>query len=182
MTIKAFGNPFSAANIRQYRNTVPSSVITNTTSESAFDVFMTIAANALKVGTCINLRYFGIYSTAVAPPSLTKRIRFGGLTGTSLLSSGSITSLPSLGSNLGIAFQGDFRVISVGATGSIECHGVTTLQTAVGIAVTANASNTAPITIDTTVASDFVATMQMGSASSSNQFQLRVMTVDIWDP
>lgn len=172
---------FSAANIRRYKNSAPSTVITNTVSESAFDVFMTIPANSLRVGTCINMRYFGIYSTAVAPPSLTKRIRFGGLTGTSLLSSGSITSLPSLGSNLGITFQGDFRVVSIGASGSIECHGVTTLQTAVGIAVTANASNTAVVTIDTTVAADFVATMQMGSASSGNQFQVRVMTIDIWD-
>lgn len=183
MSIKAMTpGSFTAANIRQYRNPVPSSVVTNTTAETVFDVFPTIEANTLKVGTVLDFHFYGIFNTGVVAPSLIGRARFGGLTGAVLLTTGTVNTLVGSLSNQGFYATGRFIVRSLGVTGSIECQGITSLATAVGAGLLAFMPNSAPITINTTIDNDLVGTVQMGSASASNTFQVRVLTVDVWDP
>lgn len=172
---------FRSSMIRQYRNTVPSTVITNTTAETAFDVFPTIRANTLKVGSVVDFHFYGIYSTDVIAPTLIGRARFGGLSGVLALSTGTLSTLVGNLSDFGFFAQGRFLCRTIGATGTLECQGFTSLQTAVGLGLATHMPNSAVITVDTTVDAALVATLQMGTASPNNKFQARILTVDIWE-
>lgn len=181
-TAGSAGSSFSAVNIRQYRNPGPSSVITNTTAETVFDVFPTILANTLKVGTVIDFHFYGIYNTALVAPSLIGRARFGGLTGAVLLTTGTLITVVGSLNDQGFYATGRFIVRSLGVTGTMECQGFTSLATALSAGLAVHLENTNVVTVNTTIDNDLVGTIQMGTASPSNTFQVRILTVDIWDP
>lgn len=178
-----FGSSFQAALIRQYVNPTPSSVIASTAAESAFDVFPTIPANSLKVGTVIDYQCYGIYGTALLAPSITCRARLGGLGGNLLFSTGAMGSLVGSLSNIGWESIGRFIVRAIGAAGSIESQGFSSW--ALGLLGTqgVHLTNGGVVSgLNTTIDQDLVMTIQFNTSSAQNTAQIRSLTYDIWNP
>lgn len=177
------GGAFQAALIRQFVNASPSSVIASTAAESAFDVFPTIPANSLKVGTVIDYQCYGIYGTALIAPSITCRARLGGLGGSLLFTTGSMGSLVGSLSNIGWLSWGRMVVRAIGAAGSMEVQGFTSW--ALGLLGTQGVHlvNSGVIAgLDTTVDQPLVMTIQFNTSSAQNFAQIRSLTYDIWNP
>lgn len=178
-----FGGSFQAALIRQYVNPSPSNVVVSTNAETAFDVFPTIAANSLKVGTVIDYQCYGIYGTALIAPSITCRARLGGLGGSLLFTTGGMGSLIGSLSNIGWLSWGRFVVRAIGAAGSVEAQGFSSW--ALGLLGTQGVHlvNSGVIAgLDTTVDQPLVMTIQFNTSSAQNFAQIRSLTYDIWNP
>lgn len=178
-----FGSSFQAALIRQYVNPNPSSVIASTAAESAFDIFPTIPANTLKVGTVIDYQCYGVYSTALLAPSIRGRARWGGLGGAVLLDTGAMGSLVGSQANIGWLSYGRFEVRSIGVNGSIEAQGFTSW--ALGLLGTQGVHliNSGVITgLDTTIDQPLVMSVQFNTSSANNSAQIRSLTYDVWQP
>lgn len=177
------GSNFQAALIRQYVNPNPSSVIASTNAESAFDVFPTIAANSLQVGTVIDYQCYGIYGTALVAPTINCRARLGGLGGTLLFATGAMGSLVGSLSNIGWLSWGRLVVRAIGAAGSMEVQGFTSW--ALGLLGTQGVHlvNSGVVTgLNTTIDQSLVMTIQFNTSSASNFAQIRSLTYDIWNP
>jgi hypothetical protein len=143
--------------------------VTGTTSETTLMANTTIPANALAVGTVLTTWMAGsITIPATSTPSITFRLRWGGITGV-LLS----TWTWSFGSNptaYSLGWVGDFRFISIttGASGSLEGDGWMAADTAfAGLS-----SSTA--TVDTTTSKVLLFTAQPSLSTVSVSQRLMV--------
>lgn len=164
-----------------YANTtVPAgNTINNTDVEVAFESKYTIPANSLTAGQVIKVSLRGTYSTAVLAPTITGRIRYGGLVGTLLITSGTISALVGATSDRGWHGDATFIVDTIGGSGTIEAQASMQFATAASAALTILPVNTSTIVFDSATTSDLVATVQWGTADSSNSITLREMVVEI---
>lgn len=144
-------------------------------SDVAFTSSYTIPANSLTVGAVIRVRCWGVYSTSVIAPMITLKLKLGSIT---MVSSGAISGVASV-TNAGWWGLADLTVQSLGSTGSIEAQGYGVLSTAATTGLSVNATNTAPVTIDTTVDEMVTVTVQWSASSASNSITLRELPINI---
>jgi hypothetical protein len=159
-----------------YVNTAPSTTITNTTAETAFDTKYTIPANTLQPGSVIKVRWQGIAPSTNATDTLLIRLRLGGVAGTAL----AVGTATDVANNA--VFGGDAAIIvrTIGAAGTFVAAGEhTEAPAASGTAVLDVFEITASTAIDTTVDQDLVVTATWSVASAANQVRLDVMVVEV---
>jgi len=156
--------------------TVPAgNTVANTSVETFFTSSYVIPPSALVAGMVVRVKLFGTYSTGVIAPSLTLRIYFGS---TVLISSGAITTVAGV-TNEGWSGEGLFIVQITGATGTIEAQGLSEFSTAATAALFINMDNTAPITVNTTIAQTVQVSAQWGgTVAASDTITLREMTIE----
>lgn len=157
--------------------TVPGgNTIANTTTPAAFTSSYTIPANSLAVGSVIRVKLYGIYSTAIAPPTLSLTLALGG---TTILASGAVTMVGSLTNN-GWWADALLTVTAIGASGTVEAQGYAEFSTAATTGLSLDLTNTAAIgSVDTTGTLALTVTAQWSAASASNSIQLREMIVEV---
>lgn len=165
-------------------NTVLSgtSIVSNTTTETSVGT-VTIPANSLVAGAVYRVKVMGLASVTGAP-TLTMRLRIGGTGGSQLITSGTITASSGV-QNKPIEFEAYFTCLSTGASGNHRAWARTTetlsLATNNG-PTTSSVSRLDSLTFDlasnTTIDRDLVATVQWGTASSSNTFIALVKTME----
>ena len=165
-------------------NSAPSTAITNTANETVFDQFYTFPSQSQRSTqptTLIRLKAYGIYSTGLVNLGLTLRVRWGGLSGTLLCSSGSITLAVSA-NNSGWFVDSMILIQGIGAGGMMESQGYASF-TAGAVSVNAlSMANAGTFSVDMTGASDLVVTAQWGTAAAANSIQMRTCVIDIDGP
>lgn len=153
--------------------------IANTAAQTAFASSYTLPANSLSVGSTIKLKLYGVYSTALAAPTITVVLKIGTVT---VLTTGVISALVPATSSLGWLAEATLIVTAIGASGTIECQGFGEFDTSVTAGLMINLTNTAAQAIDTTAGKAITVAVTWGTASASNSITLRVMTVEIGNP
>lgn len=110
--------------------TADGTAIANTTTETIIFPDKTIPANLLADGKVLSLYAWGKFSTTTGPPTLRFRLRWGGVAGTVLADSGTITTIASVTNAMfGIFLQLICRVN--GSSGALLVMGQATLYGAV---------------------------------------------------
>ena len=125
-----------------------------------------IPANLLEVGSLVRVKAWGRFSTT-ATPTLLIGIYYGGVSGVAVCATSALTSI-SGATNTTWRLEGEFRVRSVGSSGTVigaaSAYGITA-TTAVAMAP---ATAPATATVDTTAAKALTVGAQWGTASASN--------------
>lgn len=159
--------------------TADGTAIANTTTETIIFPNITIPANYLQDGRVLRLVAFGRHSTT-ATPTLTFRLRWGGVAGTQICASGAITC----GSGVTAAMWRLEAIIQVRANGSAgsvfavgeaevaedaaNTVGSATNATAVGLMGSAGVATPAAVTVDLTADTALAISAQWSAASASN--------------
>lgn len=165
-------------------NAGPSSVITNNTAETAFDQVFTFPAQAQRYiapTSILRLRGYGLISTGLLNTGCTLRLRWGGVSGTLIASTGGLTLAISQ-SNAGWYFNVYCRIDAVGSPGAMEAQGNIQFESGLLTVLSNHLTNTTTMVIDTAAATDIALTAQWGTAQASNQISIRAMTVEIDGP
>lgn len=146
--------------------------VANTTTETVVFPNVTIPGNYLQDGRTLRLRVFGKYSTT-GTPTLTFKVRWGGVTGTVIATTAAITT-PSSVTNALFDIELLITTRSNGSTGTVMANGEVTLHTGsagspTDAAFTAG-GQTAPATatLDLTADTALSVTATWGTASASN--------------
>jgi hypothetical protein len=141
-------------------------------STSATDVSpapqVTIAANSLFRGQRIHVVSYGIFSNT-GTPTLNLGVYYGGVAGTALATSGAVTTTTGA-TSWPFRMEFDFEVITVGSTGTIWGNGLVWFPTSL-TATTPQwipATQTMPVTVDTTAAKTLTLGATWGTNSASN--------------
>lgn len=169
---------------RTYINSVASNTVTSTTTETAFDQVFTLPSQAIddvKVNTLIRLSAAGTMSTGILNLGFTFRMRFGGISGTVLASTGGVSVAASL-SDGGWIFKSDIYVRSVGFSGTGECQSNGSFQGGALTSLPVFMPNTGTFPIDTSVSNDIVLTAQWGTSTANNAITMRSIVVDWYTP
>lgn len=160
--------------------TVDGTAIANSTTETVIFPNVTIAANYLEDSRNIEIIAQGKFSTTTGPPTLRFRLRWGGVSGTLIADSGTITTVASV-TNAIWEVRLLVQVRSNGATGTVVTIGEAKLYGAAaptvgsatgapGIAAMSAGGITAPAatTVDLTADTALSLTAQWSAASASN--------------
>ena len=164
-----------------YINSGPSSVITNTVTETVFDQIFTYPSQSqrsVQPNILVRLKAYGIYSTGLLNLTLTLRARWGGIAGAILCSSGVLALAPSA-ANAGWSFDLALLIQAIGISGALEGQGYGSFSAGLLSILPAHMPNASTFIIDTTSASDLVLTAQWGTAAAANQIQLRTCVVEV---
>jgi hypothetical protein len=153
---------------------------TDTVDNSVSEVSFTSISPALlgsdaapRAGDVIVIKGAGTYGTT-GTPTLNLKVKLGTVV---LASTGAITMGSSI-SNRGFSFEVKVTLMSVGAAGTVEAHGCVTFSTASATSALVSLFSTAPIAVDTNVASSVSVTAQWGTASASNTITLRQLYIE----
>jgi hypothetical protein len=105
--------------------------ILNTTTETIVAPDYTFAANDPQIvpGAAFHIRcWFDISNVVTTPGNVTFRVRWGGVAGTVLASSGAISMDTTARSNFSGGLEADFIWRTIGSAGSAFCQGLVTLN------------------------------------------------------
>lgn len=153
-----------------YVNTAASTAVSNTTTETAFDVAFSFPANSLKVGDVLRIKFQGIATATNSTDTLAINLKLGSVT---------VLALAAVDVANNDIFQGEMDVIvrTIGASGTIVAHGVAPV---IGAPVTATvrARHLASSTLDTTAAAAVTVTATWSVASASNSCRLDALSVE----
>lgn len=157
--------------------------INTTAAETVIYGNITIPGNYISDGRALKLRVKGKWSTTTGTVTVVFRLRWGGVAGTLLCATGTITQLVSITNGL-FDIEIDLIVRTNGATGTIMANGVArvfaatapTIGSATGapaIAPMTAGGQTAPaaVTVDLTADTALAITAQMGASNASNIIQ-----------
>jgi hypothetical protein len=167
-----------------YVNPVPSTPITNTAAETAFDQFFTFPSQSQRaVGnpTVIRIKAYGIYSSGLINLGINLRMRWGGLSGQSILTLLS-DSVGMSASNSGWSMEGILTIQGGGTAAAMEVQGYYSFSVGAAGIDSDHLANASTFTIDTTVPSDLVITAQWTIAAAANSIQLRSCIVEVDGP
>lgn len=155
--------------------------VLNTVSETILCPDYTFAADSLEVGDAFKYTLYGDMSTVITTPgTITCRLRWGGVSGTALATSGAFAPDPTAASTT-LSYWMEYYLVcrSVGATGSIFAMGnmfLSDVDDATVSTITANLamrqippSAPAAVTVNTTVASALSPTIQFSVATATTQ-------------
>ena len=144
--------------------------LTNPTTETAFASQATFAAGYLGTGQTFRLDIAGTYTvpSGTLNPTALPKIKIGA---TAIASAPALTVGTGTGINYGYIGYADCVIIAVGATGSVNCGGQITFQTATGLTPqTATVIFTSPlITVDTTIDNTFTASFTTAPSAAGTQ-------------
>lgn len=165
-----------------YRQIASSAAITNTTTETAFDKFPTIAANGLVGSSVLRARGYQRVSTGLLAGTLTCQLRYGGIAGVVLWTMPLAVTLVPLQIDKILQFDVSVLVRSAGASGTCRAWGSVTYRVAAGsdIGLVQVAGSVMDVIIDTTAAKDLVWTVQFSVADAANTSTLEGYTVEAW--
>jgi hypothetical protein len=157
--------------------------VANTVTETIIFPNVTVPANYLQDGRTLRLRAIGKHSTT-GTPTLTFRLRWGGVTGTVIAVTGAITTGSAVANAL---FDIDLlmTVRSNGSTGTVMCNGSARVHSSAGTPAVGSATNQpaevgmtaggqavpAAVTLDLTVDTALAITATWSAASASNTLQ-----------
>lgn len=159
--------------------TADGTAVTANGTETIIFPNVTIPANYMQDGRALSIYAWGRFSTTTGPPTLRIRARWGGVAGTLLADSGTITTVASVTNAI---WEVTLNVTTRlnGSTGTLFMTGKTNLYGAVaptvgsatgapGVAAMGSAGITAPaaVTVDLTTDTAFSLTATWSSASNS---------------
>lgn len=171
----------SASQRRSYINGSPSNTVTNTTTETAFDQVFTLPSQSQQTvtqNTAIRLQAWGIMSSGLLNLGFTFRLRWGGISGTIIATTGSINVASSLSDN-GWFADAVIMIRSTGASGTAEAQSFLAMQSGALGSLSSYMSNTTTFAIDTTVPNDLQFTGQWGVSVGANSIQMRALLASI---
>lgn len=165
--------------------TADGAAVANTTTETIVFPNVTLAANYMQDGRFLRLRAAGRWSNVVtAVPTVTWRIRWGGVGGTVLAASGAITTPATATTNALWDMVATIQTRANGATGSLFCilkilmcedaaptFGTVTNYGVVSLGGSAGVATPAAVTVDLTADTALSFTAQWSAASVSNTLQ-----------
>ena len=157
--------------------------ILNTTSETIICPDYTFSANDPRIyqGAAFNIRaWFDVSNVVTTPGTLTLRIRWGGVAGTVLATTGAISLSTTARSNYSGSIDADLVVRSIGSAGSMFCMGRAFLNDVPvaadslpqGIYTMGSAGANVPAVVgslDTTTAKALAVTAQFSVATATTQ-------------
>ena len=159
--------------------TADGTAVANSTTETIAFPNVTIPGNFLQDGRSLRVRVFGKHSTT-ATPTLTFRLRWGGVTGTVVVASGAITCGSAV-TNAPWEIDLILTTRSNGSTGTVMGNGsvsvwddaaptVGSTTNVPGVSALCAGGGVAPaaVTLDLTVDTALSITAQWGTASASN--------------
>lgn len=154
--------------------------VANTTTETILFPNVLIPANYMADGRALELKGFAKWSTTTGTVTHVYKVRWGGVAGTVLATSGTVTLLVSITNGV-IEFEVKIQTRSNGATGTllVDGHSRTFAATAptIGSATGAPAlapwtaggqTAPAPVTVDLTADTSLAVSLTHGAASASN--------------
>ncbi len=157
-------------------STTVSADVVNTT-ETLLTPISTIPfpANQAAIGSTIRLRFWGRQTkTGIGSPSANFRLRFGGLTGTVLLSTSALANTTAQ-TNGPFFFDVEITFRTIGAAGTVWANAIiisgTTSTTLVPVSVALATTGIGPIatvTVDTTALSDIALTVEYSANTAGN--------------
>ncbi len=151
---------------RAYSSVADSSAIANTTTTTDFDVYFTIPANTLTVGTSYRLKAFGHYTTSGTPGTFALSIVMG-----STLVTNTLTPTKNVTKN-GWTIDALLTVRSIGAAGTIVVGAFASMDDGITKNTAAVSSTSTPAVIDTTASIDLKIALKMSVASATNAMTL----------
>jgi hypothetical protein len=176
-------NPASGLFIAAVPVVIFSQIAKVTVSNSAAETTIltaapSIAAAALLAGSVIRIRFSGLYSTAVAAPTLTVKIKLGGV----VVASSAISNL--LASASALSFEGEALVTcwTTGAGGTVQGGGNVqyTAVSATGARNFGDLNNAgATAAANTTIANTLDVTVQFGTANVSNIVAINTALIEL---
>lgn len=169
--------------------TADGTAIASTASETIIFPNVTIPGNYLQDGRVLRLVAYGRHSTT-GTPTLTFRLRWGGVAGTVLAASGAITTGSAV-SNAMWRLEALIQVRSNGSSGTVftvgevelgedtaNSVGSATNATAVGLMGSAGVATPAAVTVDLTADTALSITATWSASSASNTLTGHVYTIE----
>lgn len=170
--------------------TASGTAIANSTTETILFPNVTIPGNYLQDGRALRLRAFGAYGTT-ATPTLILSLRLGGVAGTVIAKSSTLTTTSATGSGASMTAPWSFDAIiqtrSNGSSGTLMSNGEAIFYTSSGTVLAGTVTNygepvplcsgstggTTPVavTVDLTVDQALSFTATWGTANSANSIQ-----------
>lgn len=160
-----------------YLNTAASSAITNTANETAFDQFFTFPSQSQRYlvppPLLLRMQAYGLVSTGLINLGMRLRVRWGGVSGSVLLDTGTLTLAGSL-SNSGWQCEAACLITTSSASGQLEAQGYGSFSAGPLSVAALQMANAGPVATDFTTTNDVVITWQWATAATANSAQLRV--------
>lgn len=169
--------------------TATATAVANTTTETVLFPNATIPANMMQDGRLLRLKAYFSYGTT-ATPTLTFALRWGGVAGTVIAKSTSVTTTSATGGGASMTSMGEFEALiqtrSNGATGTLMTNGTATLFTATAMTAgtvtnygqpiplaSGATGGTTPVavTVDLTADTALSLTVTWGTANAANSIQ-----------
>lgn len=169
--------------------TATATAIANSTTETVLFPNITIPANYLQDGRALRIRAFGSYGTT-ATPTLIFTIRWGGVAGTVISKSSTVTTTSGVGGGASMTALWELEAIvqtrSNGSAGTLMTNGTATLFTSTAATAgtvtnygmplplaSGSTGGTTPVvgTVDLTADTALSLTATWGTANSANSIQ-----------
>lgn len=169
--------------------TASGTAVANTTTETILFPNVTIPANYMQDGRCLRLRAFGAYGTT-ATPTMIFTLRWGGVSGTVISKSTTITSTSAVGGGASMtapwSFEAVIQVRSNGSAGTLMTNGEVILYTSTAATAgtvtnygmpmplaSGSTGGTTPVavTADLTADTALSVTITWGTANAANSIQ-----------
>lgn len=157
----------------RYRNSLSSQVTVANSSAETVIASDTVPANDVSVGAVFRIKGYGTLAVAAATtPSMTFRLRIGGVAGTLLMNLAASTARSGMTDGVWTV-EGTVTVLTTGGSGTwapvIEAiHNINTVAMTPQIALPGGS-----VTRDTTISNDLVLTAQWNTANASNTLTCR---------
>lgn len=165
--------PTDAIRLLYANTTIPAgNTVANTAVETAFASGFTLTGNTLRAGQALVLEMFGVYSTTVAVPGLTLKVKAGSVI---LMTTGLLAALAQVAAKAWYA-RISIVVQSIGASAALEVQAEVRLATTAGVTLNFTIPAVATIAVDSTGSLAFTATAQWDAADTGNTATLRQMT------
>jgi len=123
----------------------------------------------------------GLVSTGLINLNITLRLRWGGIGGAIICSTG-VSALGASLNDVGWSCNATCLITDVGADGEMEIQGYAAFASGVLSIGADYMPNTSPIALNTTITNDVVVTAQWANATANNQIQVRTMVVEVDGP
>lgn len=169
---------------RTYLNSAVSNVVTNTTTETVLDQFYTHPATNVETSnpnTAIRLEASGVMSTGILNLGFNFRMRWGGIGGTVIATTGGISVASSL-SDGGWWFRSTIFLRNPSFIGTAECQSYGAFQGGALTNIPVFMPSVGTFSINTSTPIDVVLTAQWTTATASNQIQIRSFMADCDQP
>jgi len=112
--------------------TASGTAIANSSTETILFPNITIPANYMQDGRCLRIRMFGAYGTT-ATPTIIFSVRWGGVSGTVIAKSSTVTLTSGVGSGASMTAMWELEVIiqvrANGSSGTVMCNGKAVMYT-----------------------------------------------------
>ncbi len=160
------------------KSSTAAQTITNTAVETVFTTSYTIPADNCVPGRVYRIIARGNYSTTTTAPTLNIKVKAGA----TILATTNATATSASAANRQWTLQSDVICQTAGVSGTVEAAGIFTRATSAVLAASWELRNTAPITLNTTIAQALTVTAQFNTANAGNTIRVSEMTIESMGP